>query len=314
MTETFLSAVTAVCPMILLLALGWHAGRMHYIDEDLSKKLSTVIIRFSQPFLLFNAVATMEYSDEGLRSGGETVLIALGSHVLLALYAHFAVKYERDMGLRKVTECAVIFANVGFIGLPIMQTMLGDIGRFWCGFYIVAFNLCLWSYGITIYARGRTDIHMNLRKAVLNFGTVPCLLGVVFYVLRITLPTVVASAVNMMANMCTPLILLVIGSNLSRQKVRDLFGNPKMYLLSALRLLVPPVLISLIFHLCGMPDDRVIFFGIMAGIPTAAMTALFAEQYDVHPGFASCAVSMTTVLSMITIPVSALLIGLIVKI
>lgn len=313
MNETFLVAVEAVCPMLILIIVGYFAAKTSLIDAPMSKKLSALVINLAQPCMLFNALTSVEYSEDKVKTGLLTIAIGLLSHVILAVFAFFAAKYQKEPKARKITEFSLVFVNAGFLGIPLLQTILGDIGRFWCGFYVVAFNLSVWSYGLLVLARGRSDIRMNFRKAVLNMGTVPCFIGLIFYILQIHLPAPIGSAVNFMNNLCTPLVLLVIGANLARLPFREVFGDWRLYLFAFLRLLAAPALIALLYHLCGMADDRVVFFGVMASLPTAAVTVMFAELYDERPDLAARTVSLSTVLSMVTIPLSVLITGLILK-
>ena len=116
-----------------------------------------------------------------------------------------------------------------------------------------------------------------------------------------------------MNNICTPVVLLVIGANLSRLPLKKIFCDVQLYIFSFLRLLIAPCVVALLYHLCGMSDDYVIFFTIMASLPTAAVTAMFAEIYDMRPDYASKTVGMSTALSMFTIPVAVVLCNLILK-
>lgn len=314
MTVSFAIAAKAVISLLILTLIGFYAAKTGIIDEPMSKKLSRLTVNVAQPFMLFNALVNVEYSPDNLRSGLSILGIALLSHAVLALFAFLSAHYvRRDKTERILTEYSLTFVNAGFMGFPLLQAMFGDLGLFWGAFYVVAFNLSVWSYGMTVLARGKDPnapgdkIRINPLKMILNHGTTPCLIGFLFFVLQIDLPAPAAAAVGYMNNICTPIVLLVIGANLSRLPLKELFCDAQLYIFSALRLLAAPCLIALLYHLCGMSDDFVIFFTIMASLPTAAVTAMFAEIYDMRPDYASKAVGMSTALSMFTIPVSVLL-------
>lgn len=313
MNQTFFVAVQAVCPMLILIVIGFFAAKKSLIDAPMSKKLSALVVNLAQPFMLFNALTSVEYSADKVKTGLMTIAVGLLSHALLAVFAYFAAKYQKEPKARKITEFSLTFVNAGFLGIPLLQSILGDIGRFWCAFYVVAFNLSVWSYGLLVLARGRSDIRMNFRRALFNMGTVPCFIGIIFYVLQIRLPVPVGNAVNFMNNLCTPLVLLVIGANLARLPLKEVFGDWRLYLFAFLRLLAAPALLSLLYHLCGMSDERVMFFSVMASLPTAAVAVMFAELYDERPDLAARTVSLSTVLSMVTIPLSVLVTNLILR-
>lgn len=307
MTVSFTVAAKTVCSLLLLIALGFYAAKVNLIDQDTTKKLSNIVVKLAQPFMLFGALTKVEYSPDNLRAGLLTILIGFVSHAIMAVLAFFAARYRRDFSERKVTEFCLIFVNSGFLGFPVLKALLGDTGLFWCSFYVVTFNLLAWSYGVTVIARGRKDIKINWLKLIFNYASTPCLVGLLFYILQIKLPTPVTTVVNYMDGICTPLALIVIGCNLARIPLKKIFLDPNVYLLSFLRLLVFPTVICLIYHFCGMPDDRLIFFTIMACLPTAAIAGIVTELYNERPDLAALNVSATTLLSMFTIPIVVLI-------
>ena len=307
MTVSFSVAAETVCALLLLIALGYYAAKVKLIDQNTTKKISAIVIQLAQPFMLFGALTNVEYSPAGLKTGLLTILIGLCSHLIMAVIAFFVAKYRRDPDERKITEFSLIYVNSGFLGFPVLKALLGDIGLFWCSFYVVTFNLAAWSYGILILARGRKDVKINWWKLILNYGSTPCLVGLLFYVLQIRLPAPITTVVKYMDGICTPLVLLVIGANLARIPFKKLFSDRGVYLFSFLRLLVFPTIICLIYHLCGMADDRVMFFTIMACLPTAAIAGMLAEMYNVRPDLAALNVSVSTLFSMFTIPIVVLI-------
>ena len=320
MTVSFSVAAKAVISLLILMLIGLYAAKTGIIDEGMSKKLSKLTVNVAQPFMLFNALVNVEYSRDNLMAGLSILGIGMLSHAILALFAFLTAHYvRRDKVERILTEYSLTFVNAGFMGFPLLQTMFGDIGLFWGAFYVVAFNLSVWSYGMIVLSRGKDKdapgekIRINPLKLILNHGTTPCLIGFLFFVLQIRLPAPVSAAVGYMNNICTPVVLLVIGANLSRLPLKKIFCDVQLYIFSFLRLLIAPCVIALIYHFCGMSDDYVIFFTVMASLPTAAVTAMFSEIYDMRPDYASKTVGMSTALSMFTIPVAVVLCNLIIK-
>ncbi len=323
MTVSFSVAAQAVTSMLFLILIGLYSSKTGIIDERMSKKLSKLTVNVAQPFMLVNALVNVPYSKENLMTGLGVFGIGILSHALLALFAFVSAHYvRRDKTERILTEYSMTFVNAGFMGFPILSTLFGDMGLFWGAFYVVSFNLSVWSYGMIVLSRakdknagddGREQIKINPLKMVWNHGTTPCLLGLLIYVLQIKLPAPVSATVGYMNNICTPIVLLVIGANLSRLPLKEIFLDVQLYIFSFLRLLAAPTLIALLYHFSGMSDDRVIFSCIMASLPTAALTAMFAEIYDLRPDYASKTVGMSTLLSMFTIPIAVAICNLLLK-
>ncbi|MBP3919210.1 MAG: AEC family transporter [Clostridia bacterium] len=322
MTVSFSVTAQAVTSMLLLMMIGLYSAKTGIIDEPMSKKLSKLTVNVAQPFMLVNALVNVEYSRDNLKAGLGILGIGLLSHAILALFSFLCAHYvRRDRVERILTEYSMTFVNAGFMGFPILSTLFGDMGLFWGAFYVVAFNLSVWSYGMIVLSRAKgkaetadgEKIKINPLKMVWNHGTTPCILGFLLFVFQIHLPAPVSATIGYMNNICTPIVLLVIGANLARLPLKEIFLDVQMYIFAILRLLAAPTLIALLYHICGMSDDRVVFFTIMASLPTAAVTAMFAEIYDLRPDYASKTVGMSTLLSMFTIPVAVAICNVIIK-
>lgn len=314
MNASFIATATTVFAMLIVICIGYAAAKGGVIDAAMSKKLSSLTVNFAQPCMLFGALSGVAYSKENLKLGLSTLGIAFIAHGILFLVALLFSKTQKDPAEKKVAEFSILFVNAAFLGFPIVEALLGDIGLFRGSFYAVTFNLLAWSLGVFIMTRGKENVKLNLRKILFNQGTIPCIVGFLFFALQIYVPSPIAMAVDYMGRLCTPLVLLVIGSNLARLPLGKMFTNARLYLTCAVRLILCPVLVSLIFHLCGMDADSVIFFAVMTALPTAALAVLFCEIYDERPQLAAQTVSMSTVLSTLTIPLAVLICTLITKI
>lgn len=314
MNASFIATATTVFAMLIVICIGYAAAKGGVIDAGMSKKLSSLTVNYAQPCMLFGALSGVAYSKENLRMGLSTLGVAFIAHGILFLVALLTAKFLKEPAEKKIAKYSILFVNAAFLGFPIAEALLGDIGLFRGSFYAVTFNLLVWSLGVYIMTRGKADFQWNLRKMLINQGTVPCIVGFLFFILQIKLPTPIDTAIDYMSRICTPLVLLVIGANLARLPLGKMLKNGRMYFICAMRLLLCPALVALIFHLFGMSDDSVIFFTVMTALPTAALTVMFAEIYDERPDIAAQTVGMSTVLSTLTIPASIVICNLIVKI
>ncbi len=314
MNASFLATATTVFAMLIVILIGYAAAKSGVLDASMSKKLSSLTVNYAQPCMLFGALSGVAYSKENLSLGLSTLGIALITHAILFLVALLASKMYAEKAEQKITKYSILFVNAAFLGFPIVEALLGDIGLFRGSFYAVTFNLLIWSLGVFIMTRGKEGFRLNLRKMLINQGTVPCLIGFLFFVLQMKLPTPIDTAIGYMSRICTPLVLLVIGANLARLPLGKMLKSGRLYLVCAIRLLLCPTLVALLFHLFGMSDDSVIFFTVMTALPTAALAVMFAEIYDERPDLAAQTVGMSTVLSTLTIPLAVILCNLILKI
>lgn len=301
------NVINKVITMFLLLCAGYVFRRLKWIDDRFSRGLSQLVICGAQPFMIVSKVIAIPYSADNLRMGGFILLISFAVHVLLAVFARLSVLPFRAPRERKIAEFSLLFVNCGFIGIPLMEAAFGQQGAFWCAIYVIAYNIIQFSYGLYLLGRVDPSIRMNPRKALINFGCVPCFIGIFLFVTGIgqRLPVPVTDAMNTIGNLCTPVTMLIIGGIVATIPPKKLFTCGKVYYLCALKLTVFPFAVALIGKTVGLPYDVLIFAVMIAALPSAANAGVFAEKYDIEPQFASHIVGMSTVLSAMTIPLVA---------
>jgi predicted permease len=187
----------------------------------------------------------------------------------------------------------------------VLDSIYGDgMGSFMGAFYVIAFHIFLWTWGIAILARGRDDIKLTPKKALLNYGTVPCAIGILLYLLKplFVMPESVGKFFSYLGGLCTPISVLITGGLLATISLGSMFKNRKLYLMSFLKLLVFPIVACVLAKLCGLSDTYVILCTVMAGLPCASTVVMLAELHDIEPAYASQTVGMTSLLTTATLP------------
>ncbi len=297
--------------LFLLLICGWVCRRIGVIDTLASKRLSKLILTVGQPLLIISSLNNAEYSPENLKLAGQVTLLGFALHTFAALLAYFLCKLiKRNFNKAKIFEFSLVFGNCGFIGFPVLDSLLGKgFGSFLGAFYVISFYLFFWTWGILIFARGRDDIKLTPKKALINFGTIPCAIGVAVYFLKplFVIPDFIGNFMNYMGGLCTPISVLITGAMLATISLRGMFSNWKMYVHSLIKLILMPILVCVIAKLCGLPDLLVLLATAMAAVPCAANVTMLAELYDNEPGYASQTVGMTSIFSTVTLPLIMLL-------
>ncbi len=298
----FKSLLSTIATLFVLLITGVISNKCGIIDDTSSKKLSKLIIAIGQPMLIINSLVKMEFSAENLKLGFITLGIGIAVHGIMALISFFACKGFKDLDERKITEFSMIFGNVGFIGFPILESLFGAKGLFMGSFFIISFNLVLWTWGIAILARKRQDIKLTVKKVLVNYGTVPCLIGIILYCLNLNIPTFITTSLSYLANLCTPISMLIIGALLAKRTPKQIFASGKVYYLCAMKLLVMPLLLCLLMKLCGFSSEWILFIVAVVSMPSATTVTMLAELYDISPGYSAQGVGTTSLLSIITMP------------
>ena len=303
----FPALLTIIATLFLLMACGFYARKRHIIDDVASKRLSTLIIKIGQPMMIVSALVEAEFSYENLSDG--LIIIGLGMvlHGLVAVMAFGLCKGFRDLDERKITEFSLVFTNTGFIGFPIMEALFGPKGLFLASFYVISFHLFLWSWGIAILARKRSDIKLTVRKIFVNLGSIPCLIGVLLYMAVIPfpnfeIPAFISKFMMYLSNLCTPISVLITGALLATRSPKQIFGSGKIYYFSAMKLVVIPLVVCVIAKLVGLPSYLILFATVEAALPSAATITMFSEMYGLNAGYASQTVGTSSLLSVGTLP------------
>lgn len=290
--------------MFILCTIGYIARKTNIIDNTFSKKLSTLIIKIAQPFLIISSVIKTDYSHEKLVLGLSIIGIGLICHAALAVFGALYSKPIKNFNESKMTAYAIIFANCGFLGLPVIESVLGSDGLFCGAFFQVAFNLFLWSYGIMLLGRGREDIKLSPKKMIFNYGTLPCIIGVVLYALKpyFMLPAPVTESFDFIGSLCTPISQFIVGGLIATRPLLSLFKNFKLYLFSFAKLIVVPCIAIFVCKLLGLGEFMTQFIAIMTALPCATNSVMLGEMYDIEPEYAAQLVGITSILSVVTIP------------
>ena len=308
----FSALLTIIATLFLLMACGFFARKRNIIDDVASKRLSTLIIRIGQPLMIISALVEAEFSYENLTDGLIIVGLGMVLHALMAGMAFVLCKGFRDLDERKITEFSLVFTNTGFIGFPIMEALFGPKGLFLASFYVISFHLFLWSWGIAILARKRSDIKLTVKKIFINLGSVPCLIGVLLYMAVIPFPNFVIPAfvskfMMYLSNLCTPISVLITGALLATRTPKQIFGSKKIYYFSTMKLVVIPLVVCVIAKLIGLPEYLVLFATVEAALPSAATITMFSEMYGLNAGYASQTVGTSSLLSVGTLPLVLLI-------
>ena len=292
--------------LFLFTLTGFVLRKTGVVDGTLTGKLSGFVAKACQPFLIIFSVVKLEYSTEKLRNGILVLAFSVLLHIFLALASKLFFSRVGDTDERKIHEFGCVFTNCAFVGFPILNALFGEAGLFYGAFYVIVYNLAVWSYGIVVMARGKPNFKISVRKMLVNLGTVPCAIGLGLYMARVPMPDFLMTVLESMSGLCTPLSLIVTGSLVASMPLRGLFNNPKIYYFCAAKLILLPLIAAVILRFAGLSGlvegiDLSVFMVVLSSMPPAAFTTIFAELYDVKPAYAAQLLSVGTMLSPFTI-------------
>jgi len=289
-----------VATLLVIIVIGYIASRLNIITEQVNKKLSEILLNITSPLLIFSSFL-MEYSMEKLVNAGYVMALGVVMFIVSIILAEKVLFAGQDEKKKAVLKAAAVFSNCGYMGFPVIDSILGQEGVFYASMYVTIFYIFLWSYGVIIYSGER-----NLKtvwKAFVSPAMIAVYIGAVVFLFQIPMPYFISSSAKMVGGMTTPLAMLIIGAIIAQSKLIEAFKGLMVYYASFLRLVAMPVLSLGVARLLRIPPDAMNIVAIVLAMPVGVNVAVFAEKYDMEPLLGSKVVTISTILSVVTIPV-----------
>ncbi len=297
--ESFFSVGQNVLILFIMIGIGAACKFARLMGEEGVKGLTNLELSVVTPCLLIMSFQR-EYGADQLKTIGLSAAIAVAFHALSMLLAHLLI-HDRDASRQAVLRFSTVFTNAGFMSLPLQYALLGKDGVF-CGAVVVGFfQVLVWTYGV--WLMGGTSSDFSLRHILLNPGICGIACALLLFVCRVRLPHVVAEPLNYMAALNTPVAMVIIGFHLASSRFGAALRDPKAILAMALRLVVSPAITLAALWFLGLRDHTVFVATVVAAsAPVAAITTMFAVRYDHKPQLSVELVSISTLLSVVTMP------------
>lgn len=298
MITNFTIVFLQVLSLFLMMAFGFFGGKKKMITEEASRVISDIIMYFVTPCLLIHS-----FIREFDMARFYDLLICFGCVAAIQgisiLIAHTLFRGNNEKRNR-VLRFAVVFSNVGYMGIPLQEAVLGADGVFFGAIYVAVFNLALWSYGVFLMSGDKNAL--STKKLLLNPGIIGTVAGICVFLFSIPIEGVVLTVVSGMASLNTPLAMIVIGYFLSKSDLLQALKMKEVYQVAFLRLILVPLVVLGGLKLLGVSGAPMVSMVISASAPVAAVTSMLAAKYETEPTLSANIVAVTTVLSIITMP------------
>lgn len=304
MLETVMPVFMQMLVLFLILGVGYVAGKTRIMTIEGNKTLSILVNCIATPCnILYSSLCT-EHILQNFQ-----VLQLLG----IAFLMHFALiaiawVFTRILRVPKPLQgqynYMLIFSNLGYMGIPVIKSIFGDEAVFIISIFVMVFHLFVYTYGIYLICGKEDGSGFDWKKLICPV-TVSALVSIICYLCNVRVGGVVADAIYMLSQLTTPCAMLIIGCALSSVAFRTVFTNWRLYAVSAMKLLVIPFLVLM----CLRPviSDKTLLgvIVVLMAMPIATNFTMLSAQYDKDQKLAASAVFMTTLLSVITIPILA---------
>lgn len=302
MLERFFVVLSQVSTLFFIMAVGYLLGKLDKINEAGTKQMSTVLVYFATPCVIIDSFQT-DWDEAMLRTLGIGTLAMVGCFVFYILSGYlFFRREERD--LQAPLRFGAIYGNTGFIGLPLVEAVLGKEALIYGVMAMVIFNVCIFTHGVAMM--GGREV-LSPRKVLFSPGLVAVAIGLPLFLTRTALPGPIGAGIRYIGNLNTPLAMVVIGAQMARADLLRTFREKKLYTAAAVKLLLMPLLTALVLLPLKLDATFYIAAVILGGAPSAGLTSMLSEQYGRDVEHAAQLVSLSTLLSIFSLPVMAVL-------
>lgn len=291
--------------LFTIVVLGYALCKLGYMGDKFDQKLSSIVIDVTCPALILSSVMGAELPDRSL------ILPLLGigflTYILLLVFGfwvpRFVAKSRDEQGM---IGFALMFANVGFIGYPIVSAIFGPKAVFYAALLNIPNTFFIFTAGVML-VKGEHNMKSLSAKVLFSPAMIAAFVAALMVAFGVRTPDIIARPVTMVGNITIPAALMVIGSSMARLPLKEIIGSPKVYVASLLRLVVVPLSVYFLFRFCGVSDVINNINTVIIAMPVASYGTMFCLKYGRNPSLITEMTFVTTLGAILTIPLITLL-------
>lgn len=286
--------------LFTIVILGYAACKLGYMGDEFDKKLSSIVVDITCPLLVLSSVMGKELPDRAL------ILPLLGvgflTYIILLVFGFWVPRLitqnHDDQGM---IGFALMFANVGFIGYPIVASIFGSKAVFYAALLNMPNTFFIFTAGVML-VKGEYSLKQFNPKVLVSPTMLGAFAAAIIVALGIHTPDMIARPITMVGNVTVPASLMIIGSSMAKLPVREIIGSPKVYVTSVIRLVVVPVSLYFFFKACGIGELINNVNTVVIAMPAASFGTMFCLKFGRNPSLMTEITFITTMGSIITIP------------
>lgn len=297
--------------IMILIFTGVFLFRKKMLSEDTSRQLSGLIVNITNPAVLICS-AFDDSPKVPLQTLGLGLCVFIISYGILILFAYLIPLVLRvPEHARYSYHMLTVFGNVGFIGIPLASAVLGPGSLIFVSINNLIYNVLVYTYGISTLKKASIAQHPDaapekpesIMHKLVNAGTVSAVLTIIFYLSDFNVPSIISSSLTYAGRTTTFLSMLVLGVSVAQMVPKDIFSHPKLYGFALIRQILLPVGFTLLLGLFIKEPLILNTTALMLAVPAGNMPLMLSKQLHVEESTISQGIILTTLLSLVTIPV-----------
>ena len=299
--DSFFKMVDVQTVLFIYMAVSFGCRKAGIFNDVARDKLTDFVVFVTLPCMIFESF-NMAFSLESLKQGALALLIAVGMScvaLLLGKVLYNRFPYEE----KSILQYGTLVSNSGFAGLPVVSGAYGDEGLFLGSLFIIPTRILMWSAGISLFTRA--DAKQAVKKVLLNPGIIAVEVGLVRMLFQIPLPHFVDTAVDNLGGCTSPMAMALVGAILVDVPLKTVFDLKSFYLVAVRQFLLPGICLAAL-RLLHVDPLTIGVSVVITGMPIGSTTAILAQKYVADAKFASKCVFISTLTSLVTVPILTL--------
>lgn len=289
--------------MFFIMLLAFICYKIKLVSQEGNRSISNLLLFVVNPCLILTAYQ-IDYDPDLVRGLVLAFLAAAATHAAGIVISTFMIRpgSNQDYCIERYNS---VYSNCGFIGIPLINSVLGGTGVFYITAYMVIFNLLTWTHGVILMEK-KCSLK-NLKEGLVSPMFIATFAAVVLFFIQFKIPELLLDTMNYVADMNTPLAMMVAGFSVAQSNIRKMLCNFRLYYVCAIKLFLMPVITIPLLMFLHLPEDVSVTILIATACPAAATGTMLAIRYKQNYTYSSEIFALSTVLSIITIPLTVMI-------
>ena len=299
--SNMMTALNQVIILYIIVAVGFACHKIGIYTEKASRMTTDLLFYIVTPAMIIRSFIAIPFSRESLKGLGLSFFAALIFHGIGILLSEL-VFCKTEQSKASIYKFAAVYGNVGYMVLPLAEGLLGDEGVFYCSVIVIPFNILAFTHGIRIMTKGEKDSKISLKSLIINPEFIGIAIGLPLFLLKLNLPQMLYMPLSYIADLQTPLAMLMFGTYLASANIKKVFSDYRVFVCLAVKLFAVPLLTVLVLKLLGFSGMLLVACVLSASAPTANNTVMFAAKFNKDTALASSVTAFISLISIFTMP------------
>lgn len=298
--------INQILVIFIIILTGLICYKTRLIDDNTNSKLSDILLQLVNPMVIFVSYQR-DFSMDLMEGLLISLVLATGIHLIGILLSYLMIRNKKKPGKNDqdiaVERIASAYANVGFMGIPLIYGIYGSQGVFYVTAYLTMFNIFIWTHGVIVMSGSKGMKLKELVRKLISPTIIAIALGLICFIFQLRVPKVMYEAMDYIASLNTPLAMLIAGVTIGKTNIIKIFiRNLRVYYIALIKLVLIPLVAIGLFIKLPIDDMVKVISIIMAASPSATTVIIFSIKYEKNSVLAAETFALVTLLCVVTIP------------